>query len=266
MRRSWALALLAAVFVAPFAVSIDPAQVGEGVAAACSGIAYLAAVPTVFPEGPTPTLPVNARTLVYKSALSMNEWEPKESDAYQVLVDGRAIAGKPRSILPGLFAVEPAEALAPGATVAIAWKDGTAKPTARYKVGAAKDDRPPVIEGCTTLTHVEQRSSCDVTRFGVKVPLSITDESPVVVAAWAGPRADGPPVAFARWVPGSEGIHMGLPGPAPELTLVAIDGAGNRSAPRVARLAGEANDAPPAGAPAVRERGSRRRLGCGKSR
>ena len=107
-------------------------------------------------------------------------------------------------------------------------------------------------------------SGCGPTGPRAHVPLVVRDESPVVIAAWRGTKAEGPPAAFAAYDPTSPEVVFELDRTnATHLTLVAVDAATLRSAPMTVAAAAVAQPVVAATASSPSSPSARR--GCGKS-
>lgn len=270
MKRTRALlALVAVVAAVPLSVSVSPPRVTLAPALACSGTAYVETSPRSAWQAPVDAvLPANGKVFVYQDRKQPYSWAPKPTDVYtfreaSVGGDGRAVSVSTVTVLPGLLALTPSVPLSPGKRYALAWTDeGNVKPLVTTRIRPEEDRTAPSFQDVGKFRGEPAiSSSCGTLGPTIRIPLRIVDESPVVLALWHGQTDEGAPTSFARYDATATDVEFVVERlDAQPVTLVAIDAALHRSAPRVvfANL-----DAPSAASGAVTS-ATRRGCGCGK--
>jgi len=120
-------------------------------------------------------------------------------------------------------------------TFALPMNPATETVATRFSTGATLDTTPPVIRAGVAVVHRDARTSCDPVQW-VAVPVTVTDASPCIVAAWI---ADGQGTLDTTKPPRFGSIALGVVALVPSdpssvagrsMSVMAIDAAGNRSA------------------------------------
>jgi hypothetical protein len=250
LRRTSRRVSLFVVAVAPFVVAFlanarHPSD-SPAPALACTGAPNV----FVFPSGKD--VPVNAQLRMLGTGSAL-EVDPTGA-VYELRTGGNAVAAAARQMTESVE-ILPASTLAPRTTYELVWSlrgsgDPTLFPLETFETGSRVDSTPPVLRSVGAPAYHPLRgeavTDCHPWQWMV-VPISVTDDSRVVVAAWFGddhghvdttrpPDIYGNPDGGTAWIVLPSGDTDDK---APDFgryrfrkrafALMAIDEAGNRS-------------------------------------
>ena len=201
-------------------------------------------MPTVFAFPPSGTnVPINVKLRALDTHWTLETSPANETSSYELKTGSAELVPFEKHVVAD-NAVElvPKADLRPLTDYELSWRwmgaEATPSRLASFRTGSSKDTTAPIITSVGAVTYHpasgEARTDCSPARW-VDVPITVTDEGPVLIAAWfsGGTRQldpTSPPHGYARMTDAAASIV--LPADAkPPFVLVAIDAAGNRSAP-----------------------------------